>query len=322
MNELNTFENRLARSHVSGVLPVFQTPFDEPGEIDFAALRREITWLLDEEADGVVFAMVSEILRLSSYKRDAVTAAACEYVGSRGTTVISVGAESTNVAVAHARHAQSIGANAVMATPPALHLVDDEEMLSYFMAIAERVEVPIIIQDASGYVGTSLSIDLQARLHRELGDRCMFKPEATPIGPRLSELMDATDGRALVFEGTGGLHLIDSFRRGVVGTMPAADLVWALVALWDALAGADFERAYEIAGPLALMVSMQTSLDSFVAIEKHLLVTQGVLTSAAMRGPVGDGVDDASLAECDRLMEILREVVNDDDDDSDEDLLG
>jgi 4-hydroxy-tetrahydrodipicolinate synthase len=312
MNELNTFENRVARADVSGVLPVFQTPFDEFCEVDFEALRREITWLLDEEADGVVFAMVSEILRMSSYERDSVAAAACEYVGTRGSTVISVGAESTKVALVHARHAQTVGASAVMVTPPALYRVGDEELFRHFMAIAESVEVPIIIQDASGYVGASLSIDLQARLYRELEDRCMFKPEAPPIGPRLSELMDATDGQAIVFEGTGGLHLIDSFRRGVVGTMPAADVVWALVALWSALEGSDFDRAYEIAGPLALMVSLQTSLDSYVAIEKHLLVTQGVIDSAAMRGPVGDGLDDKTLAECERLMQLLRDAVDDD----------
>ncbi len=143
----------------------------------------------------------------------------------------------------------------------------------------------------------------------------MFKPEAPPVGSRLGELMDATDGQALVFEGTGGLHLIDSFRRGVVGTMPAADLIWALVALWDALVGADFDRAYEIAGPLALLMSQQTSLEGFVAIEKHLLVAQGVLTSAAMRGPVGHGIDDATFVECERLMALLREAVDDDEGD-------
>ncbi len=255
--------------------------------------------------------MVSEILRLSSYERDSVAAAVCEYVGTRGTTVISVGAESTKVALTHARHAQLVGASAVMVTPPAMHRADDEELFGHFMSIAESVDLPVIIQDASGYVGASLSIALQARLHRELGDRCMFKPEAPPIGPRLSELLDATDGRALVFEGTGGLHLVDSFRRGVVGTMPAADLVWALVSLWSALVENDFDRAYEIAGPLALMVSVQTSLDSYVAIEKHLLVDQGIIDAATMRGPVGHGIDDKMMSECERLMQRLREVVDD-----------
>jgi dihydrodipicolinate synthase/N-acetylneuraminate lyase len=317
MNELNTFESRLARSDVSGVLPIFQTPFDSRGEVDFVELQREITWLLDEEADGVVFAMTSEILRLSSYERDTVAAAACEYVGARGKSIISVGAESTKVALTHARHAQLVGASAVMVTPPALHRAGDEELLRHFMAVAESVDGPVIINDASSCVGSSLSIDLLSRLHLELGDQCLFKLKASPVEPRLSELLDATEGRALVLEGTGGLHLVDCFRRGVVGTMPAASLVWALVELWDALVDGNFTHAYEIAGPLALVVSLQTSVEAFTTIEKYLLVSQGVIESAAMRGPLGVGVDDKTLSECERLMQLLREVVDEEDDDED-----
>ena len=161
-----------------------------------------------------------------------------------------------------------------MATPPGLHQVPDDELMRYFMAIASAVDVPLIVQDASGYVGTALTLSLQTRLQEELGERVMFKPEAPPVGPRLTELLDATGGKARVFEGNGGLYLIDSFRRGVVGTMPAGDLVWAVAALWRALSAGDFGTAYRLAGPLALLISMQSSLDSYVAVEKYLLNKQ------------------------------------------------
>jgi 4-hydroxy-tetrahydrodipicolinate synthase len=294
---------------VAGVLAVFQTPFDEQGRIDRAVMETQFDWLFANGADGVVFAMVSEVLRLSSEERDEMTALTCKLAANRGASVVSVGAESTAVAIRYARHAQDCGASAVMATPPGLHRVDDDELVRYFMDIAGSVDVPLIVQDASGYVGTPLSIALQAQLHSELGDRVMFKPEAPPIGPRLTQLLGRTGGRARVFEGTGGLYLIDSFRRGVVGTMPAGDLVWALAPLWQALSRGDYARAYRIAGPLALMVSLQTSLDSFVAIEKHLLVKQGVFPSSAMRGPVGDGLDQQTREEIERLMELLRSAV-------------
>jgi 4-hydroxy-tetrahydrodipicolinate synthase len=302
----------MAGKRVAGVLTVFQTPFTDDDRIDRDAMKRQFGWLFDNGADGVVFAMVSEVLRLSSEERDEVAALTCELAGDRGPSVISVGAESTAVARRYAKHAQACGADAVMATPPGLHRVDDAELMRYFLDIAECISIPLIVQDASGYVGTPLSIELQARLHAELGDRVMFKPEAPPIGPRLSRLLELTDGRAQVFEGTGGLYLIDSFRRGVVGTMPAGDLVWALAPLWKALTADDYARAYRIAGPLALMVSLQTSLDSFVAIEKHLLVKQGVFRSQAMRGPVGDGLDDGTREEIERLMHLLRKAVDGD----------
>jgi 4-hydroxy-tetrahydrodipicolinate synthase len=296
---------------IAGVLAVFQTPFDEAGRIDRAELEAEFDWLFANGADGVVFAMVSEVLRLSSEERDELATLTCKLAAGRGVSVVSVGAESTPVAIRYAKHAQDAGANAVMATPPGLFRASEDELVGYFLAIAEAVTIPLVIQDASGYVGTPLSIMMQARLHAELGERVMFKPEAPPIGPKLTQLRQATGGQARVFEGTGGLYLIDSFRRGAVGTMPAGDLVWALSALWRALCAGDFARAYRIAGPLALMVSLQTSLDSFVAIEKHLLVRQGVFSSTRMRGPVGDVIDDQMCEEIDRLMDLLKAAVHD-----------
>jgi 4-hydroxy-tetrahydrodipicolinate synthase len=296
---------------LGGVLAVFQTPFAADGTIDRSAMETQFDWLFANGADGVVFGMVSEVLRLSSEERDDVARLACKLADGRGHCVISVGAESTAVAVRHAKNAAACGATAVMATPPALFPATDDQLFGYFGAIVHAADVPLVVQDASGYVGASLSISLQSRLHAEYGDRVMFKPEAPPIGPRVTELLDATGGRARIFEGTGGLYLIDSFRRGAVGTMPAGETVWAQAALWQALCAGDFARAYRIAGPLALLVSQQTTLDLFVAVEKRLLVRQGVLPTDAMRGPTGQPVDPQMAEEMNRLIDLLRQAVDD-----------
>ena len=151
---------------------------------------------------------------------------------------------------------------------------------------------------------------MQARLLDEFGpERVLYKPEASPIGPKLSELRDATGGRARVFEGTGGIALVDSFRRGIVGTMPGADLIRGLVPLWHALAAGDTARADHIHGPLAALISMQTSLDAFLAVEKHLLVRQGIFKNTLVRGPVGFRLDAETTREVDRLFDRMIEAV-------------
>lgn len=296
---------------LGGVLPVFQTPLRDDGEVDRATLEREFDWLFANGADGVVFAMVSEVLRLASDERDELATLTCQLARDRGVCVISVGAESTKIAVRHARHARDAGAHAVMATPPMLQPLGDDQLLRYFTTIAASVDIPLIVQDASGYVGNSLPVELQARLHSELGDRVLYKPEAPPVGLRLTRLRDATGQRARVFEGNGGLYLIDSFRRGAIGTMPAADLIWAISALWRALCAGDFARAYRVACLLAQMVALQTSLDSFIAVEKHLLVRQGIFPSSAVREPAAEVLDAHGRDEVDRLMDMLRAVVDD-----------
>lgn len=294
---------------LAGVLCVFQTPYRLDESIDFDTLDREIAWLYDCGADGIVLAMVSEVLRLSGKEREQLAEHACRVGGARGAVVVSVGAESSHTAVGFARHAQEVGATAVMAVPPIAVALAEDQLLTYYRRILQSVAIPVIVQDASGYVGRPLPISLLARLLDEFGERVLFKPEATPIGPRLSELLTATGGKARVFEGTGGIALIDSFRRGIVGTMPGADLVDGIVALWRALRAGDEARAYRIWLPLAALVSLQHSLDAFLAIEKYLLVKQDIFSNTLVRGPVGYTLDVPTRNEVDRLFERLQNEV-------------
>ncbi len=265
--------------------------------------------MYDRGIDGIVMAMVSEVLRLSGEERRALAERACEYGNPHGGVVISVGAESTHTALEYARHAEGAGATAVMAIPPVATGAMSSELFSYYEALLEAIDIPVIVQDASGYVGAPMSIEMQARLLHDFGDQILYKPEAVPIGPKLTELRDATDGRARVFEGSGGIALVDSYRRGIVGTMPGADLCWAIVALWAALEAGDGELIDRINGPLTALIAVQTSLDGFLAVEKHLLKRQGVFPNTVIRGPVGFRLDPETTAEVDRLFELLASAV-------------
>ncbi len=126
------------KREVRGVLPVFQTPWLADESLDLETLAREIAWLYERGADGIVMAMVSETLRLSSEEREQLAEAACRLGRDRGVVVISVGAESSKVAERHARHAESAGADAVMAIPPVSAAIGEYELLAYYTRIIER----------------------------------------------------------------------------------------------------------------------------------------------------------------------------------------
>ena len=66
--------------------------------------------------------------------------------------------------------------------------------------------------------------------------------------------------------------------------------------------------ADRIHGPLAALISMQPSLDAFLAVEKHLLVRQGIFRNTLVRGPVGFRLDDETRVEVDRLFDRLIEA--------------
>ena len=295
---------------IRGVLPVFQTPFHEDESVDFSTLMREIVWLFDTGADGVVMAMVSETLRLSAEERKEVAEAACIMGRPLGHVVISVGAESSRVAAGYAQHAELSGASAVMAIPPVSVAISEDELRGYYERILRATTLPVIVQDASGYVGRPMSTALQADLFNRHGSRVMFKPEASPIGPRLTALREATGGQAAIFEGSGGIALVESYQRGIAGTMPGADLIDVIVALWQALEVGDDATAYRIHAPLAAMIALQPSLDAFLAVEKHILCRRGVFKNTVVRGPVGYALDDYTRGEVDRLFDALMSAIS------------
>ena len=294
---------------LAGVLPVVSTPFDDQDEIDEDVLHDEVDWLIHCGVDGLTIGMVSEVLRLSDQERRRLTTRIVTAADRRVPVVASVGAESTRATVALAAHAQESGASALMAIPPAGVALTDVETRDFYRAVLDHTEVPVVVQDASGYLGHPLPLSLYVDLLDHYGpQRALFKPEATPIGPRLSALRDATGGAAVVFEGTGGIALMDSHRRGVVGTMPGAEVPWAIVTLWHALTNGDTDVAQSVHGPLAALISLQSSLDAFIAVEKHLLVRQQVFAADHRRHPHGYEPDPETMLEVDRLVGVLADA--------------
>lgn len=295
-----------------GVLPVLQTPITNEGAIDHVTLEKEIDWVFEQGADGVVIAMVSEILRLGYHGRKELAERVCTAVQARGFTVISVGAESTPEAVHFARHAEELGASAVMAIPPVATRLTSQATSDYFAAIAKAISIPLVVQDASNYVGQAIDLCVYRDLLDRFGPaRIFFKPEASPLGPNLSQLRDATDRKARIFEGSGGINLVDCFRRGIVGTMPGTDLLDGIVALWKALQSGDESRIYQLSLPISALVALQiqAGLDGFLAIEKYLLWKRGIFPSVIRRQPVGWDLDRETQDEVDRLYARLQAVL-------------
>jgi 4-hydroxy-tetrahydrodipicolinate synthase len=278
---------------LAGVFNVISTPIDSNDEIDQKTLKKEIDWLIKCGSNGAVLAMVSEVLRFSASERRKQWQLSLEYLSDRIPLVVSVGAESAAIAVGLAKDAQKDGATAVMATPPSAFVASADEVKSYYQRIIEAVDITVIVQDASNYLGAPIELDTYVELIDKYGDeRVQFKPEAKPVKERLSQLNKISNNRARVFEGQGGIDLLDTHPLGVKGTMPGAEVPWAIVGLWNALEKKDLSTAQAIHTPLAKLISYQTTLDAYVAVEKYLLVKQGVFINTNQRGPVGFKLDE------------------------------
>ena len=289
---------------IAGVLPVVHTPYTESGAIDLATMGKQIDYLFEVGADGFCLALVSDLFRLSEQERTALPAQLCSFAQQRGPVVINVAAESTQQAQLYARAAEDGGAAALMAIPPISRALGEEELRAYFASILNEVDIPVFVQDASSYVGNPMSIEFQASLFAEYGQRVLFKPEASPLGPCISALRTATQGQASIFEGSGGVLLVDSFRRGITGTIPGVELLDGTTALWNALKAGDEERAYQLYWPICALITLQLQggLDGFIVSERYIMQRRGLFPNQVHRGPLSFSLDDTMRDEIDRLM--------------------
>ena len=199
-----------------------------------------------------------------------------------------------------------------MALPPVTSRLPEAALVEHFRALADAVDLPLIVQDASSYVGQAIGLAVYVQLLERYGEeKILFKPEAAPLGPNLSALRDATAGRARIFEGSGGISLVDSFRRGIAGTMPGVDLLDGIVALWQALERGDEDAAYRVYFPVCALVALQlqAGLDGFLAIEKYILVRRGIFRHTHRRLPYAWSLDSETAAEVDRLLGRLQQAL-------------
>ena len=296
---------------IKDVLPVVHMPYTDDQQIDYSILEKQIDYLFETGAHGFCLALVSDLLRLTAAERLDLPTRLVKFARDRGPVIIGVGAESTAQARAYGRAAEDGGAAAVMAIPPISRSLGESELRAYFEALLGEISIPVIIQDASSYVGNPMSIEFQASLFADHGDRILFKPEASPLGPCISALRDQTEGKAAIYEGSGGVLLVDSFRRGIKGTIPGVELLDGTTALWRSLIAGDEERAYRIYFPICALCTLQLQggLDGFIVVERYLMHKRGLFPNQVHRGPLNYFLDPETCAEIDRLYALLQEAL-------------
>ncbi|MBT4011438.1 MAG: dihydrodipicolinate synthase family protein [Planctomycetaceae bacterium] len=293
---------------IRGVVPVVHTPFLADDSMDYASLEREMQWALSLPIDGFCTGMVSELQRLTADERNQLHQWLGEFDRGDRCFVASVGAESATAAVQFATAAVNNGADAVMAIPPNSVPLNADELEEYFAAIVEAIPVPLIVQDASGYVGAEIPLSVSCQLFEKYGsERIMFKPEANPLGSKLSALRDATRGQVAIFEGSGGISLMDSYSRGIAGTIPGMEFLEQVICVWEALENGDVDAAYRAWFPLCALVSLQlqAGLDGFLAVEKYIMQRKGLFSTDRRRQPYEWEMDKETCLELERLLRFL-----------------
>jgi 4-hydroxy-tetrahydrodipicolinate synthase len=283
-----------------GIFVIVVTPFTDSYELDESSLRNEIRFCIEAGAHGLVGpANASEFATMSDDERRRWI----EIVVQETAGQIPVVAATTHghlvPAVVLSKFAQAAGADGVMAMPPHILHPDAAGCYEYFKAINEALDIPICIQNYAGPAGTPMSNSLVARMCEELAHVEYIKEETLPEPRQISlTLQAAGSGCKGVFGGQGGIYLIDEWRRGACGNMPACQATDIQVAMWSLLEQGDEAGARKIFNQVLPLISFERMHG--VATYKEILYRRGIFKTRVSRAP-GKALDEMDLAELDAI---------------------
>ena len=273
----------------AGIFPVLCTPFDADGAIDVEAQRAVVAFALACGVHGLVcFGLGAEVNKLTPDERRRLTDAIVDEAAGRVPVLIGVGAEAVHTAVDLARYAEAAGADGIVVPPPFTAGLSGDDLTGYFRAIAAAVDLPVMLQDASVYLGSALSPELVRRLGGAQPNIRYVKIEAGP--EETARWVAAVGSDVNVFTGDAGAYLLPCLRAGAVGNIPAVEVADRLVAAYKAEARGDTAEADAAFLPLLpyLLFALQGGIDHCNAATKAMLIRRGVLPRAGLREPAPD----------------------------------
>jgi 4-hydroxy-tetrahydrodipicolinate synthase len=150
---------------IRGSIPAIVTPMQEDGSLDLAALRRLLDWHIAEGSDAVVVVgTTGESPTVDMEEHCLLIRETVAHVAGRIPVIAGTGANSTSEAIELARCAKAAGASAHLSVAPYYNKPTQEGLYQHFKAIAENVDLPLILYNVPGRTVADLSNDTTLRL--------------------------------------------------------------------------------------------------------------------------------------------------------------
>ncbi|HEV7252389.1 MAG TPA: 4-hydroxy-tetrahydrodipicolinate synthase [Mesorhizobium sp.] len=197
-----------------GSITALVTPFRQDGSLDEEAFRALVEWQIGEGTHGLVpVGTTGESPTLSHEEHHQVVRACVEVAGGRVPVIAGAGSNNTAEAIDLARHAEEVGADAVLVVTPYYNKPNQRGLYAHYAAIARAVSLPVVIYNIPGRSIIDMTPDTMGRLAHDFGNIRGVK-DATGKVERVSEQraacgpefiqLSGEDASALGFNAHGG----------------------------------------------------------------------------------------------------------------------
>jgi 4-hydroxy-tetrahydrodipicolinate synthase len=304
-------------SQFRGVYAIPVTPFNEDLSVDWGSLRKCIEFSVEAGAHGIVLPVnASEGPFLTDAERKEVLKTGIEVVNRAVPVVGGVSGASTAISVELTRNAAELGADSVMAMPP--NGASGSIVWDHYVAIAEAGQLPIWIQNNKPPAGPVVPTDMMVKMLKEVEHVDYVKEESYLPGQIMTELLGKAGGAVKgVMGGMGGRYLVDEYRRGSCGTMPAGHITDAHVKLWDALdAGGIDSNGLQIVTDEArgiwehMIPSLNFEFMFGANAYKAAYWRRGIIKTPLTRNPANKNLDQLDYEELDTILERMSDLLD------------
>jgi len=149
---------------INGSITALVTPFRD-GEVDEKAFQDFIDWQIDNGTHGLVpCGTTGESATLSDEEHKRVVALCVEAAAGRVPVIAGAGSNETRVAIEYSKHAKELGADAALVVSPYYNKPSQEGIFQHFKAIADNVDIPIVVYNIPGRSVVDISNETMARI--------------------------------------------------------------------------------------------------------------------------------------------------------------
>jgi 4-hydroxy-tetrahydrodipicolinate synthase len=286
-----------------GVYSVLPTPFTDSGDLDEPSLANVVDLFINKGVNGLTaLGVTGEVARLEDRERFRVLDVVVKHAGGRVPIVAGTTAEGTRNCISYSRQAKEIGASAVMVSPPRMAKLNSEAVVRHYKALADAVDIPIVVQDYPPISGFAMEPSLLARIANEIPAARTIKLEDPPTPFKTARILEqAGSTRIQIFGGLGGVFLLEELISGATGAMTGFAFPEILVRIVTSFRAGRIDDAADLFYRTVPLMRFEFQEGIGMAIRKTVLHRRGALASPATRPPAGN-MDRATKQALDRVL--------------------
>lgn len=295
-----------------GVFAVLPTPFHPDDAIDEQSLRQVVRVYMGAGVNGLTaLGVTSETGRLDDHERARIVEIVFDEVGGRLPVIVGTTAEGTRACITYSGAARRAGAVAVMVSPPRMAKLNSDAVLRHYRALADAVDLDIVVQDYPPVAGYAMEPWLLAQLARQIPRVRAIKLEDPPTPLKTAQILSRVERpEVTVLGGLGGTYLIEELLAGAAGAMTGFAVPELLVAIVTRFRAGRLDEAADLFYRAVPLLRFEFQELIGMAVRKELLRRRGALASPGLRPP-GASLDPATSAALDRVLRWVRAETRD-----------